>query len=82
MGEVFVCHIDDGIAFTECVAPWQLETKDYYIQKYTVESLENLLVVSCFRGGFDFMDEEFINEDDNQDEIIHEDEQIYGRGSK
>ncbi|KAK7834931.1 hypothetical protein CFP56_024000, partial [Quercus suber] len=20
-GEVFVCHIDDGIAFTECVAP-------------------------------------------------------------
>ena len=28
------------------------------------------------------MDEEFINEDDNQDEIIHEDEQINGRGGK
>ena len=28
------------------------------------------------------MDEEFINEDDNQDEIIHEDEQINGRDGK
>ncbi|KAL4598526.1 hypothetical protein ACB092_11G065100 [Castanea dentata] len=36
-GEIFVCHTDDHIAFTESVAPCPLGTEDG-IQKYIVES--------------------------------------------
>ena len=44
-GEVFICHIDDDNAFTKSVTPRVLGTRDD-MQKYLVESLGELLLVS------------------------------------
>ena len=73
-GNVFVCHIDGDMAFTECVT-FCKEPEDY-IQKYLVESSGDLLLVSRIREG-PLEADEFINddfEDDIEDVNIHEDE--------
>nr|XP_023882431.1 putative F-box protein At5g55150 [Quercus suber] len=75
-GEAFVCHTDDDIPFIESIAPRPPATEEI-IQMYIVESSGDLLVVSRFRGGHFFLEddtEDEDSEDDIEDENIHESE--------
>ncbi|KAL4600932.1 hypothetical protein ACB092_11G235500 [Castanea dentata] len=54
-GKVFVCHINDDIAFTEPIAFYN-GTEDF-IPKYIVESSGDLLLVSRRRGGSYLLEE-------------------------
>nr|XP_023913250.1 F-box protein At2g17690-like [Quercus suber] len=75
-GEAFVCHTDDDIPFVESIAPHPPATEEI-IQMYIVESSGDLLVVSRFRGGHFFLEddtEDEDSEDDIEDENIHESE--------
>ena len=74
-GNVFVCHIDGDIAFTECIT-FCKEPEDC-IQKYLVQSSGDLLLVSHIQGGPVYYTDEFINddfEDDIEDVNVHEGE--------
>ncbi|KAL4600916.1 hypothetical protein ACB092_11G234300 [Castanea dentata] len=59
-GKVFVCHINDDIAFTEPIAFYN-GTEDF-IPKYIVEFSGDLLLVSRRRGGSYLLEEELIDD--------------------